>query len=145
MLNFKCRIIPGVIAIVICSLHGHLCNFQVSDSSHRHSQAINGSVFWNKWLRYLKKKKKYFCYDQFPHNVYLFLCTKGNYALFSKKASVAADISTLAQSPSRAIQAAHKYFSQPVQSWPVPDSFDKVFKARIRLLCTRHIWHFHGQ
>lgn len=57
MLNFKCRIIPGVIAIVICSLHGHLCNFQVSDSSHRHSQAINGSVFWNKWLRYLKKKR----------------------------------------------------------------------------------------
>lgn len=58
--------------------------------------------------------------------------TKENYALFSKKTGVAADTGALVRSPGGAIQAAHKYFPQPVQSSPVPKSCGEVFMVRIR-------------
>lgn len=74
--------------------------------------------------------------------------TKGNCTLFSKKAGCAADIITLTESPSRAIQMAHRVFfptCAELTNPPVPKSFDEVFEAKIRLLCTYHIWYFHEQ
>lgn len=144
MLNFNCRTIPDIIAIVVCSHHGYLCSFWVPQTSHRHSQ---GSVFWKKKLLGFFLKKL-FLLGPIPTQCLFVQHTKGNCTLFFKKAGGAADIVTLTESPSTAIQMGHRIFfptCAELTSPPVSESFDEVFEAKMRPLCTHCICRFHQQ
>ena len=80
------------------------------------SETSDSDIFFLK-----KKKKKGISVMTNSHTMFIcsvllnHTCTKGNCTLFSRKASVAADIGTLAQRPSRGVVVAHKRFSQPVR------------------------------
>lgn len=135
----------AVNATAICTHHGCICNFHVFGGNLRHSQG-------NKSLKQVIQTLNKYIHSVTTNSHTMFICstllnhihTKGNYTLFSKKALLQTSVPWFGVLVGWFRQLTNNFLSS-ARNCTVPESFDKYFRARNRLLHIQRIWKSHGQ